>query len=213
MIASEVTKQAAVLLNDPAQVIFTDIVLLPLLSKANEELEQLLEINEVPLQKQTSIAIPVLTGVGEVDQPVEFVEALDLRERTMGGDTWGEEIREVDFIDPNNNLSSNINEWCYRDSRILVNPPTSDREVLLNFIRKLTPLDTAGASVEIYQAKPWLAARTAQLAAQNVGNNPTKADKLQVDVDRMQDILIRMLVKRNQGMGVRRKPYKGRNRP
>src|SRR6185295_10329489 len=164
MIASEVTKQAAVLLNDPSQVIWTDIVLLPVLAKANEELEQLLEINEVPLQKQTSAAILVPHGIAEIDQPTDFVEALDLRERVKGGDVWGEEIREVDFIDPNNTLSANINEWCYRDARILVNPPTTDREVLLNFIRKLTPLDTAGASVEIYQAKPWLAARTAQIA-------------------------------------------------
>jgi len=213
MIASEVTAQAAVLLNDAAQILFTDIVLLPVLGKANEELEQLLEINEIPLQKQVSASIAIAQGVGEVPQPIDFVEALDLREREAGGVNWGGEITEVDFIDPNNTNCGSIIEWCGRNAKILINPPTSNREVLLNYIRKLTPITAGGSVVEIYQAKPWLAARTAQLAAQNIGNNPKKAEELQVDVDRMQDVLIRMLVKRNQGMGVRRKPYKGRNRP
>jgi hypothetical protein len=215
MIASEVTAQSAVLLNNAAQDFWTNTVLLPCLTKANEELEQIFEINEIPLQKQVSATIDVNIDAVIVALPTDFVEPISLRERPRDStESWSEEIGEVALIDPNDTESTYIDQWCWRDNKVNINPPQSDREVLLTYVRKLTPLTAVGSTVEIPQAKTWLAARTAEIAARNVGNNPTKADELRDnDVAPALDLLIRRMVKKNQSLGVRRKPYKGRNRP
>jgi hypothetical protein len=213
MLASEVTAQAAVLLNDASQAFWTNTVLLPCLTKANEELEQLLEINEVPLQKQVSQVIDVDSGDTELALPTNFVEPIHLQERLRDStDDWSDFLTRVSWIDPNDTTSSVIDSWAWRDNKVLINPPDNDREVLLYYTRKLTPLVAAGDTVELAQSKTWLAARTAQIAAQNLGNNPTKAEELQVDVARAEDMLLRRLVKNTQALGVRRQGYKGNRR-
>lgn len=215
MTAEEVLDQAAVLLNDASQAFWTDAVLLPCLTKANEELEQEFDINEIPLlsEKQTPVT-SVEIGDTELDEyPVDLVEPLVLYERALSSsDNWVE-VREVAWVDPNLTECNEIVQWAFRDNKIYINPPQTDREIYLDYRRKLTPITTTGSTIEIPQAKTFLAQRTAQIAAKELGNNTTKALAMQPDVDRALDRLIRRLSKNKQGIGgARRRPYRGRSR-
>lgn len=211
MTAATVLAQSAVLLNDPAQSTWTNTVLLPCLTKAGEELEQHFEVNEIPIQKQVSIVIEVTTADTELAQlPTDMVEPIHLWERTDDSTEDWIKVREVEFIDMNMNDTNQIVQWAYRNGKIYINSPTTDREVKLDYVRSMTALDSTGATVEVQQAKNFLAARTAQIAAANIGNNPSKAASLEEDVTTCLDRLIRRMLKNKQGVGgARRIGYKG----
>lgn len=215
MLASEVTAQAALLLNDPSQLLWTNTKLLPCLTKANEELELELEIYQIPVQRQ--VASPVTSveiGDTELDEyPTDFIEPIKMFERALGSsDGWGE-VKEFSDVDANLTTNARIIQWTYRNLKIYINPPTSDREIYLLYTRGLTAVTVAGSTIEVPQAKTYLSARTAQIAALNLGNSPTKSMSLQPDVDKSLDRILRRLGKNKQGVGgSRRKPYKGYKR-
>lgn len=212
MVASEVTAQAAVLLNDASQGFWTNTVLIPCLTKANEELEMELEINQVPLLKQKSSPVTsVEIGDTQLDEyPTDFVEPIALYERVLSSSDDWVEVEEVEWVDPNNLTSSEIVEWAFRDNKIYINPPQTDREIYLDYVRKLTPLTATNSVVEIIQSKIWLAVRTAQIAALNIGHNKSKADSLQPEADIALDRLVRRLINNAQGVsGSRRQGFKG----
>lgn len=215
MVASEVLLQAAVLLNDASQVMWTNTILLPCLTKASEEFEQELEINEIPvLKKVQSPVTSVEIGDTELDEyPTDFVEPINLFERRLSSSDDWVKVTEVEFIDKNVDDSSEIVQWAYLNNLIYINPPTTDREIYLEFVRKLTAITSANSVIDINQSKTFLAQRTAQIAAKDLGNNTTKAIAMQPEVDRALDRIIRRLLKNKQGTGgARRRGYKGRTR-
>jgi hypothetical protein len=213
MIASEITEQAAkVYLNDSLQALWSNTVLLPVLVAANEELQALFDINEIPvIIEDSSPVTSVESGDTELDEyPTDLLLPLKLFERTLDSDEEWIEVREVEKVDPNNSNSQQIIEWAYHNNKIYINPPTTDREIYLEYKRTLTALSAAGSTVELPAAKAFLSVRTAQIAAKNIGNNPTKAAELEPDVRRAEHRLIQSLVKNKQGVGgARRKGYKG----
>lgn len=216
MTAAEVTQHAAkVYLNDAAQALFTDAVLLPYVAQAALEFEGHCRVNEIPLEVRVSNIVTVEIGDTELDEyPVDFIEPLSLKERPLGSsDSWSRDITEVQDVDPNAITSDSVNQWAFRNNKIYINPPTTDREIRLLYVGSLTAITTTGSTVDLISAKSFLAARAAQLCAKNGGNNPTKAAEMQPDVDEAKDLLIRGLVKNNQTSGAgRRGAYKGRKK-
>lgn len=214
MTAQDVTQHAAkVYLNDAAQALFTDAVLLPHVKQAALEFESHCRVNEIPVEFRVAITISVEIGDTELDEyPVDFIEPIDLKERALGSsDRWSNNITEVDDVDPNANYYNSINQWAFRNNKIYINPPLADREVRLTYIGSLTSVTATGSTIDLSESLSFLAARTAQLAAKFNGNNVTKANEMQPDVDEARDLLVRGLVKNNQTAGAgRRMAYKRR---
>lgn len=215
MQASDITQHAAkAFLNDADQALWTDSVLLPYLSQAVLELSQLYRLNEIPTELRVGVTILVAIGDTSLSQlPVDMIEPISLKERTQGStDYWSDNIDEVDDVDPTILTSQSIVQWAYRNEQIYINPPTTAREVRLLYMGDLTAISSTGSTIDDDNTKPYLAARTAQLAIKNGGNNPTKAEELNTDVEMNLDILISASVKNNQNSGsARRRPYKGRS--
>jgi hypothetical protein len=212
MLASDVMKEAAVLLTDPQQMYWSDIVLLPLLNKANNELALLFEREELPiLLEEQSPVTKVDPGDKIMDEiPTDMVEPIRMWERALGSQEKWAEVNQVINIDKNFTTSNRVAEWAWRRAQIFITPPTQSREVMLDYFRTIMPLDFAGSLVEVPKAKTWLAARTAQLACLHVGNNPTRYNELDPEVAKAEDVLLRTMGKRVQGAyGVRRRPYRG----
>lgn len=212
MVASDVTSHAAkAFLNDAAQALWTDAILLPYLAQAALELESHFRVNEIPVQVRVGVTLEAEAADTEFDEyPVDFIEPISIKERLNDTTIWSEDIEEVDDVDPNATLFDGIVMWCFRNNKIYFNPPLTAREVRLLYIGSITAIASTGSTIDLTTSKSFLAARTAQLAAKNGGNNPTKADALQPDVDEARDLLVRGLVKNNQTAGAgRRKAYKG----
>lgn len=211
MTAAEISQQAAkVYLNDSAQSTWTDAVLLPCVIQSSEELEKLLIANDIPVIKDVSIVIAVAIAAVVISLPTDLLEPLALSERTSGSSDKFKEVKEVDFLDPNLTTESTVIQWAWYDQQIHINAPTTARECLLKYHKSLTAITATSSIVELPRAKNFMSARTAQLAARNLGNNPTKADAMQPDINEAKALLIGALVKNNQGAGgARRRGYKG----
>jgi len=212
MLATEITAQVAVLLTDPTQSYWSDSILLPLLNKANDELALLFEREELPLllEEQAPVTTVEIGDTTMDEVPIDMVEPIRLWDRSPGSHEKWNEVNQVINIDKNYTTGNRVSEWAWRRNTIFINPPSNPREVMLDYIRSIHPLDTPGSIVEVPKAKTWLAARTAQLACLHVGNNPTRYDELGPEVVRAEDILLRTMGKRVQGAyGVRRRPYRG----
>jgi len=211
MLASEVlTHSAKVYLNDALQQTWTNTVLLPQLSEAVLRLEELLRLNEIPFEKKVSIPIDVLMGTTEINQyPTDFIEPISLRERERASASdWSDELPEVVDINPNLVRSLKIVQWSFSAGQVFINPPTTDREVLLKYLARLTPVVAEGSLIDIAESKSFLAAMTAEITARNLGNNPTKADAINAQAFNLGDTLIKTMLKNSQGVGgVRRKGY------
>lgn len=210
VLASAVMALSAVKLNDASQAIWTNGVLLPCLQSAYDELETLLNIAEAPIQKKRSAVITVEIGDVELDEyPADFIEPIKMEERALGSTELFVPMTETEW-DVNTLPGPYLRWWDWRDNKILFLGATTDRDVRLYYTRSLTPLSSASINIEIPQAKNFLAARTAQIAAKDIGNMPTKAEEFEKDVEEAKDKLIRRLVKNKQGLGVRRMGYRGR---
>lgn len=212
MVASEVMAQSAYLLNDRLQAIWTNTVLLPALTKAGEELETLMELNEIAFVKRKSITISAEAADTELDEyPTDFLEPIDLYERLLNSSAnWME--MDVQEFEPDNwvpGISKQV--WAYRNGKIYFPVSTTDRDIRLRYNGTMTPLVGTGSTVDIPSAKTFLAARAAQIAAISIGNSPTLGEQLQSGVDDASDKLIRRLSKNSQNLGSRRIGYKGRS--
>ena len=214
MTAQDIMEQAAkVYMNDSAQNIWTNVVLLPYLTKANEDLQRELLVYEIQTLKEASAVIQVAIDATTVAQPIDFISPIDMRERvSASSDSW-KDVDEVEYVDEDLsvNKSTTLDEWAWRDLTLYVNPPTTAREVKLHYTRLLTALTATGSTVEIDIAKGYLSARTAQLASTNGGNSPEKGAILQPEVDISLDRVLRHLSNIQQGItGARRKRFRGR---
>jgi hypothetical protein len=215
MLASEVlTHSAKVYLNDSAQASWTNTVLLPMLTEASLRLEGLLRLHGIPFIQKRAATIDVAALATSIAQnPTDFIEPISLREREQDStNDWSDYLDEVDSIDPNIDDQISIICWEFRGSTIYINPPTTAREVLLEYNGGLTAISAVGSTIDLPQAKSYLAALTAELGAYNIGNNPTKGDSIAIQRKTEEEVLLSNMLKNSQGVGgVRRKGYRSRS--
>jgi hypothetical protein len=178
---------------------------------ALDELQEELAIYEIGEIKKTSIIIPVPIGSKTLPQlPIDFLESISLIERSQGSqDSWTNVV-EVRAIDPSAN-ENGIVQWAERMSLIEINPPTTARETMLEYIAALIIAQGENNPLDIESSRRYLALLTARNAARDLGNSASKANTYEPDIGRARDRLTRRLQKKSQNvMGTRRKPFKGR---
>lgn len=207
--------QAAAHLNDASQLSYTTTVLLPFFNMAVQELEGELGVYGLSPLKKDSIPIDVPSGSLTIPQmPVDFVEAIRLLERPLDSSERWREVREVREVDDNLSidLGSEILQWSIRNVTIRINPPSSSREVILEYIGGLTAATSDASAIDIEASRWFLGLVTAKNAARDLGNSPSKADSFEKDIIRARDRIIRRLHNNTQSvMGTRRRPYTGRH--
>ena len=200
---------AGVFLNDPNQTYWTDDKIIPSLKYANDELGNLLTNHGVSVQRAVSVNVDVEIGDTELpDYPTDFFLPLELRERARDSEEdWVNVGVDGRWINPNILSSARIIEWTYRNNKIFFNPPTSQREVQLRYLRNIMAIVNKTNNIEIDRSINFLASRTAELCARFVGRNPSKADEIKVnEVGHAQHMLINSFVRISQK--VRRRPYR-----
>lgn len=211
--AGSVTLRAAQHLNDSSQLVYTSTILLPFVNMALEELEEELDVYDVNPLRNESIVIDVAQGDTVLTQmPTDYVEAVALFERADGSsDNWVE-VKETDWVDVNLDESTTILNWAPRGGQIRITPPTQAREVMLKYLKGLTEATAVGTTLDIGGSLRFLGLATARAAARDLGNSVTKAASYDKDIAKAKDMLVRRLSNEGQGIGVRRRPFTGRNR-
>ena len=207
--AAEPLLEAKVLLNDPSGTIYPDEKLIPLMQKAYRELQTQLILNGVPVVKEFTMgtAIPVPIGTISLGDgsglPNDLVYPIELTERAAGSTVSASLMYEKAW-DQNAAPGTSLSNWNWREETIYFLGATQDREVFIKYMKGLTRISDATSPIEVMNATTYLAARTAAIAAFVLGANPSRADGLNNDAGSSLEALLRYMVKRQQGLPIRR---------
>src|SRR5258705_3057373 len=91
---SSILQKASALLNDQDRATYTDIVLLPYLNISLSELQEIFELNNIPVTSQSSATIAVPTGTSLIGYltipplPVDLVEIQEEWESQTAQNNW-----------------------------------------------------------------------------------------------------------------------------
>lgn len=213
LLASDIMDRAAAFLNDAGKQLYTNAVLLPFLKDAYEELQQRLEDNEIVLvNEENTVVINVAANATSITSPTDMARPIAMLERSDGSTEEWSPIEEVDWIDENLDDEMRIVQWCWREDTIYINPPTTARDVILRYQKELTAITSENSAIAVRNSSRFLAARTASLAAMDVGENPSRAMNLDARAERAFDTIIRLEVKQRQSHPVKPNPYGSRKR-
>ncbi len=214
---------SAAALNDTQLTIFPYSVQLPYLQMALSELQELLELNNVPVTNTVPVSIIVPTGIlgigggnGQPALPAGLIEIQQLFERTSGTNQAYTEMTKCEFLPEYQVTWQSLIYWTWQEQTIKFLGATSDREVKIHCIRAIMPdLTDATNPIDIINSKMFLVYRTAALCAQFIGENPTRATELNNDAAAALDRTLGISTKGRQSIAVRHRPfmasYKSRN--
>lgn len=204
-LASLTIAEAQALLNDVAGSTYTTTKLMPFLKRAYEELETNLNLNEIPVTLEKSAPIVVGIGVTSVPLPADMLLPVWMQERAAGESTYIPMIPTL--WEPDLLQDMTLKFWTWREEAIQLVGATSAREVQIIYLKKLAALVDGTSNIVVTNANNFLAAKTAEMAARYVKKDIRAADALRDEAGRALNILIKIAVKGNQLMPVRRIPF------
>jgi hypothetical protein len=210
MLASVPLAFSANLLNDPSKTTFTDVVMLPFLNMAIEELNEQLELNNVGLTNALSAIIPVTAGLVTIANPANYVEIQELFERDMGATQQDfAAMDRVDFLPEYSVLAQSLIYWAWIDETIQFIGATSDRDIRIHYIAsRLSAVASGSDTIGTVNAELPLGYRTASLCARYIYENATRADALDAAAAMALDVMLSINVKGGQAITTRRQPFR-----
>lgn len=207
-LASESLIEAQALLHDSSGVLYTNAKLIPLMQKAYRELQLKMQLNGLPVMKEKSTVITVSAGTTRLGDgaglPADFVLPIDLEERAPGSTELWSPMTELAW-EPNLSPGPSLVYWNFREEEVKFLGATADREVRMTYQKGLTRITSDQTPIAILNSTTYLASRTAAIAAYVLGENPTRSEALNGDAGQAMHELIALLVKRQQGLPVRRR--------
>lgn len=217
--AGTVMDSAASLMNDTAKQVYSYIVQIPYLNRALQELQEIFELNEVPVVDtftSNPITIPAGTteiiydGSGVPKLPDDMVEPQVLWERLFNTDPYTP-MNRVDFLDQTL-AGIEINQfisYVWESQKITFLPANQINQIKINYIRSLfIPITNAASSINIINSESYLAYRTAGLCSEFIGENKTRADALNSDASLAIDRVVGIGAKGRQLIMTRRRPFR-----
>lgn len=213
--AQEPLTECKVLLNDPNSNIYADDKLIPIMQKAYRELQTKMMLNGLPVLKEQTLATAVNVGTVSLGDgsglPTDFLYPIELQERLAGSGAQYEDMDEAEWeesITPSDRLYF----WTWREETLQFVGALTNREVRIRYMKGLTRIIATTTPIAVNNAVTYLAARTAAIAAVVLGSNPSRGEVLAGDAAGALDELIRILVRREQGIGIRRRVNRYRRR-
>lgn len=215
--ADDVFTMAANLLNDQNQTVFTDAYQQPYLNMALRELGQKLELSNQPITNQSSVVIPVPSGITMIggansnpQLPTGLVEIQQLWQRWSGTTNPFIPVQRYEFL-PHQYAgveTSQLMCWAWFGNRIEFYPANTDLEIKLDFIKSVIPNITASNQlIEIPEALNYLGYKTAALCAMYIGENPERASVLNAQAEEDYDRMMGIATKGRQTFAIRRRPF------
>ena len=219
MLAFEVMDRARVHLNDAGADVFTNDVLLPFLTSAWEELQSTMQAHGLPIMTETSTSILLPAGVITLGTaavppaptlPVNFMEPKAVYERAPGATRW-EDMAEAHGI-VNYNMRPQLGIWEWDGDNLKFVGANGDRELLLRYLKGLPEITSENTYLPITGAKRYLALKTAAEAADDIGQNRARSDRLETKAEFELNRFLSIRVKLQQDTSTRRRGYADKRR-
>jgi hypothetical protein len=215
--AAVVMDQAAVYNNDPSKTIYTYAKQIPLLNGALQELQEIFELNDIPVTQVTSsppLSVPIGTsviGFGTTPAlPSDLVEPKLVWERPLNLNPYVP-MNKVDFL-PQQLAGVPINQfiwYVWQKQQIEVLPATQINEIKIEYVRFLFATIAASTdTLSVINCKSFLEYRTAALIASLLGENPTRAGELNGFAASALDTALGIGTKGRQAIMTRHRPFR-----
>ena len=202
---SEAIEITRTLLNDNMAQRWADSVLVPKAKVAHRQLQQELALNDISVLMDQTAALTV--NIGDVSlgssQPSDMVQPIDLKERDFGSTGLYDPMIECRFL-PSVVQESSLIFWAWYEEKINFIGALSKRDVQLRYLKSLATPSTLNDAIGVILGENYIGPQTAFLATGDVAFS----DMAKTSLDR----IIRTAVKQQQGMPVRRLPYRYRGR-
>jgi hypothetical protein len=218
---SFIISQVAALMNDAAQSSYTNEACLPYLNMAMRQLQEIFQLNNVPVTDRTSTSITVpadTSSIGYKDGPPQLPADLltieTLWESPSGENNWIP-MTLKNFL-PHYLEDVQINQflvWAWTGDAIKVIPANTDIDLKIDYVRNLFNLPVKIEQVDINLPEQltelYLQYKTGALCANYIGENPTRAESLEVEAELAKDRALGIQNKPGQGIMTRHRPFRG----
>ena len=206
--ANAITEATSVFLNDPSKTRFTDAIMLPYVQRAHRELQLRYHNNGISLLNEISTTITVDAGdltLGS-DLPSDLIEPKHMEEKASGETTYVD--MEQKHWEPDEEQTSHLRYWVWREEIIQLVGATQDRVVRLYYLKSLTPVSSTSSTLGVLNGLGFIAARAAALAAKFNGQNATLGQSIDMEAAVFLQELLRRGTQTNQGFGTRRRSFR-----
>jgi hypothetical protein len=218
---SAIITAAAVLMNDRRQRRYTNDECLPWLNLALQELQEIFELNDIPVTHETSsLPIKLKAGIARLGfdtipaLPGDMIEILRLWESPSGQEAWVPMVKR-DFLPhilENNTTISQFLIWSWEHGRVRLIPSNSDNDIKLDYIGSMFNLPIAIKDINVNlpftNIETYLDYKTAALCAMFIAENDQRAMALDSLAGQA---LVRSLgipIKGQQPILTRRRPFR-----
>lgn len=216
MTSADVMDRAAALMNDTNKNTYSYIAQLPYLNIAIDELSELMELNNVPTTNAVSASLHIAAGVVTITSattpalPTDLIEIQQLWEKTYNVTEDWQGMSRVEFLPKYSVLLQNLIYWTWQQQAINFLGATTDRDVKIDYIARAISnvSSTTGAdTITTFNAKSFLAYRTASLCAEYIDADEARASALAKDAVAALDRTLNISIKGRQAIATRRRPF------
>lgn len=224
MTHKENLSQSAALLNDTDRAVYTDVVELPYLNLARMELEEIFELNSIPVTNETSAVIVVPSGVTTVGfgivanspqpkLPDNLVEIRELWESNSGQNVFipMTKLEFITGIDIDNTPVSFFRFWSWQDQEIRLPNALVPIDIKLDYIQSLFTflyVSDLNSRNLIRNTDLFFQYRTAGLCAEFIMHDEGRAQALNGNAASSLANSLGISVKGTQSITTRRRPFR-----
>ena len=207
-------------MNDTGQQQYTNTACLPYFNLALDELQELYELNDIPITNETSKAIKIKSGIDRLGidtvpaLPSDFIELQQLWESPTGLNNWTPVVKKEfipHYLEDNTTISMFL-IYAWEGGRINLVPANADIDLKLDYIASIfnTPILIKDINVNLpfTNVKTYLEYKTAALCSMFVGENPTRAMALDALTGTALSRALGIPVKGMQSIITRRRPFR-----
>lgn len=210
VLASEVLAESSAMCGDRNRTLYTDDKLLPLLKRANRDLNMELALSSVNVVEgtHTSSTIAAVTGVEHPNPPNDMSIPIKLWERldSSTSDLDWVLMEERDW-DPAEAQTEDLEVWKFSGEKILFRGATVAHKVKMLYRKNLQDIVDANSPITVTNGDHFLAAKTASYAARFIGKNASLGAELNGEAASALALLLGVRVKEDQNEVLRMLPY------
>lgn len=202
------------LMNDQSGDVYTDFVITPYFKMAHDDLRQECEDNNIPYTNITSAGITIQQGVTDIGGetgpalPLDLVEILEMYERVSGSNNDYLLMKRNLFLPKVETITSYLEVYTWQKQIIRFLGANGNVEVKIDYLGDtLGEVVNENTVINLFNAKPFLSFRSAAYCANYIGENPDRADRLDLNAVRSLETFLNIAIKNEQSMPVRRRPF------
>lgn len=223
---SQLLAKSAALLNDFDQSVYTNAVQLAYLNIARDEIQEVFELNNIPVTNEESAILTISAGdfvvgfepaipvPGTPYLPSDLIEIQQLWESQEGQNAWIP-VDKQEFMTatiPGGAVENSFfGFWAWMDQEIRLHPANQDNDLKIDYIKSLfvdLAIGDVGDDINILNVSTTLMYRVAGLCAQFIMENMERANSLNAFASTALDRSLGISTKGKQSIVFRRRPFR-----